>query len=255
MDIVSPLKSDIQSLRLLWKEAFSDTDEYLDIFFDTAFSSERSLCVKDGKTIVAMIYWFECEYNKEPAAYLYAVATKKEFRGRGICRSLMKKTHGELLMRGYKNAFLVPAKCDLYSFYEGMGYTVCSYIDEYEAFSDESSGDTMLLEISSDAYFEKRRKLLPENSVIQEKECKALLEKTCGFYLGNGFIFAYEVYKGELYIKEYLGEKSLIPVILQTIGYEKGYIRTPGGKKSFGMSLSLCGKENPDNVYFGFALD
>ena len=104
-------------------------------------------------------------------------------------------------------------------------------------------------------YFEKRRKLLPENSVIQEKECKAFLEKTCDFYLGNGFIFACEVYKGELYIKEYLGDKTLIPLVLQTMGYRKGYIRTPEGEKSFAMSLSLCGKENPDNVYFGFALD
>ena len=80
MIIKSPEQKDIPQLRQLWRQAFGDTDAFLDIFFSTAFSPERCRCVlADGA--VAALYWFSCQSDGQPLAYLYAVATSQKFRG------------------------------------------------------------------------------------------------------------------------------------------------------------------------------
>ena len=45
MIIKSPETRHIPQLRQLWKEAFGDTDDFLDVFFSVAFAPERSRCV------------------------------------------------------------------------------------------------------------------------------------------------------------------------------------------------------------------
>ena len=62
MIIKQPGKENIPQLRKLWKEAFGDTDAFLDLFFGTAFSKERSLCAVDGDSVAAALYWLDCEY-------------------------------------------------------------------------------------------------------------------------------------------------------------------------------------------------
>ena len=52
-------------MRSLWQEAFGDEDDYLDIFYSTAFSPDRCLCLsKEGK-MQAALYWFDCELRGE----------------------------------------------------------------------------------------------------------------------------------------------------------------------------------------------
>jgi len=108
MIIDLPSASDIPALRALWKEAFGDSDEFLDSFMSTAFSPCRAMCAKDGEKISAMLYWFDCECRGERVAYLYAVATAKGYRNRGICSALMERTHGHLSEKGYTGVLLVP---------------------------------------------------------------------------------------------------------------------------------------------------
>ena len=45
MIIKQPGVEEISQLRQLWKEAFGDTDSFLDIFFSAAFAPERCRCV------------------------------------------------------------------------------------------------------------------------------------------------------------------------------------------------------------------
>ena len=94
----SPGQEQIPLLRCLWKQAFGDTEEYLDAFFGTAFLPERSLCAFDGEVLTGMLFWFDVSCEERKMAYLYAVATAPEYRGRGVCRQLMTRTQ-ELLRR------------------------------------------------------------------------------------------------------------------------------------------------------------
>ena len=57
--IDAAIQSDVPELRSLWSEAFGDEDEFINLFFRTAFDTQRSRCVKvDGK-VKAVLYWFD----------------------------------------------------------------------------------------------------------------------------------------------------------------------------------------------------
>ena len=53
MRIDHPTDAEISGLRQLWKEAFGDTDGFLDAFFSTGFSPERCLYAGEGGTVAA----------------------------------------------------------------------------------------------------------------------------------------------------------------------------------------------------------
>ena len=125
MRIDYPLESQIGDLRSLWKEAFGDTDQFLNSFHDTAFSPDRCRCITIDEQVAAALYWFDCRFDDRPLAYIYAVATAKAFRKQGLCRMLMDNTRQLLSELGYSGIVLVP-EMHLIPMYESMGYRVCS---------------------------------------------------------------------------------------------------------------------------------
>ena len=67
------MKCEISSLRRLWKEAFGDTDEFLDAFFSTGFSPDRCRSITMEGETAAAAYWLPCVCQGQPFAYIYAV--------------------------------------------------------------------------------------------------------------------------------------------------------------------------------------
>ena len=118
MTIDSPKIDQLPQLRALWKEAFGDTDAYLDSFFTLGFSPERCRCMTEDGQVSAALYWFDCSCQGARLAYLYAVATAENRRGVGLCRLLMDNTHAHLKKAGYAGAILVPASASLRQMYE-----------------------------------------------------------------------------------------------------------------------------------------
>lgn len=55
-------------------------------------------------------------------AYIYAVGTDPEYRGRGLAAQLIRETEQYLKECGYQGALLFPAEEGLYAFYERLGY-------------------------------------------------------------------------------------------------------------------------------------
>ncbi len=125
-----PLPSHIPELRQLWKDTFGDSDAFLDMFFETAFSLKRCMCASYSTSVIGALYWFDCRFSGQKIAYIYAVATAKEYRGQGICHALMAHTHEYLKACGYAGAILSPADESLFSFYGKMGYQTCVYTKE-----------------------------------------------------------------------------------------------------------------------------
>ena len=101
MTIKQPAVDHIPALRLLWKEAFGDSDAFLDGFFRTGFDAARCRCTED---VAAALYWFDCTWKGKKLAYVYAVATAEASRCRGLCRMLMEDTHRHLETLGYAGA-------------------------------------------------------------------------------------------------------------------------------------------------------
>lgn len=131
MNIKTPELTDLPALQSLWQEAFGDTLEFINTFFQTAFDCSRCFCAVDKGVITAAIYWFDCEYHNRPVAYLYAIATAKAYQGQGICHKLMAHTHDHLRKTGYVGAVLVPGNAGLFDFYRSMGYDTCCFVKEF----------------------------------------------------------------------------------------------------------------------------
>lgn len=252
MNIDKPREQDRETLYVLWQKTFGDSDKFLESFYRIAYSPDRARCVYDGDKPIAALYWFDCEYDGERLAYLYAVATDKEYRGRGIGTALLEDTHRHLVTLGYSGAVLVPAEPSLFDFYSERGYKVCSEISEARV--APGAEFVTLSRLGSEEYGRLRRALLPVSGIIQEGYNLDFLAEDAEFYSGDGFVLACREVKGELFCIELLGDCSKAPAILYTLGYRRGVFRTPGKGKPFAMFKPLVSSASEPG-YFGLAFD
>lgn len=253
MIIDAPKPAHRYALRALWQEAFGDSDEFLDAFEVTAFSPDRCRCISEGEEILAALYWFDVSLDDRRLAYLYAVATAKAHRGRGLCRLLMENTHAHLAALGYKAALLVPGEPHLFALYQKLGYRICSHVDEFDCTASDSK--TAIREIGAEEYATLRHSLLPINGVLQEKENLAFLAAIASFYAGDGFVLAAEHKGDSLRGLELLGDTEKAPAILAALGCTTGTFRSPGHQKPFAMCYPLGENALPTLLYFGLAFD
>lgn len=243
MRIDYPTEEQLPQLWELWKEAFGDDDGFLDSFFDTAFAPDRCRCVTLEDRVAAALYWFDCRCYDRPIAYLYAVATRKAFRGQGLCRELMANTRQLLASLGYNGILLVPGNEKLFQMYAGMGYAVCSHVREFTC--GRSEIPATLRTIDAEEYARLRRQYLPEGGVLQEGANLSFLAAQCALYAGEGFLYA----EGA----ELLGNADAAPGILSALDKSSGCFRTPGDDQPFAMYLPLTDSSAPK--YFGLAFD
>lgn len=236
--------------RYLWKEAFGDSDAFLDIFSATAYANERTNCIEiDGKTVAAL-YWFDCEYAEKKIAYIYAVATAKAHRGQGLCHRLMEHTHRRLQAQGYAGALLVPGSRELVRLYADMGYEPCTCVGQLAV---NAEGVTDCVPIDKREYATLRRQRLPQGGVIQEGENLDFLERQAKFYRGNDFVLAARKEGEKLVGLELLGNTKTVSAIVGALGCASGEFRVPNGNTPFAMSLFFEEMSKPS--YFGLAFD
>ena len=251
MEIRFPCDTQIPGLRKLWKQTFGDSDAFLDLFFGTAFSPDRSLCALDGDKVAAALYWLDAEWDGKTVAYLYAVATEEAFRGRGLCRRLTEQTHRILQDRGYAGAILVPAEPGLFGMYGKMGYRVCASVGEWET---AAAADKLILtELTKEEYAVQRREMLPVGSVVQEGPVLDVLAGMGRFYAGDDvLLFATRTEDG-LWVPELLGDQTRAGAVVAALGETRGKFRGPGTETEFAMYYPF--DETPAPSYLGFALD
>lgn len=250
MNIKAPDAGQISGLRRLWQEAFGDTDAFLDGFFDAAWSQSRSRCVILDGEVAAALYWFDCQCRGKKIAYLYAVATDRKHRGKGLCRALMGDTHAYLRENGYSGAVLVPAE-GLFAMYESMGYRVCGSVQEFSCKKAEMP--VSLRQIGAEEYARLRKGYLSEGGVVQEGENLAFLSTFAQFYAGEDFLLCGTVQNAAFYCQELLGNIRSAPAILKALGCAEGNFRAPGSEKPFAMYLPFDDALPP--TYFGLAFD
>lgn len=247
----SPTDGQILQLRKLWQLAFGDSDDFLDLFFRTAYSPRRCRCVTAEGQVAAALYWFDTECGGLKFAYIYAVATHPDFRNRGLCRELMEKTHALLAEQGYDGALLMPAEAGLRQMYGKMGYRDCCNVSEV---SCSAGKEIPVRGISKDEYARLRRAFLPQGGVIQEGTNLDYLATYARFYTGEDFLLA-AVSAGEfLQGIEILGNINAAPGILAALGHSHGHFRTPGKAIPFAMFRPLTEDATPPK-YFGLAFD
>lgn len=117
---------DISALYAIWQEAFGDTAETVDLFFDTCFQKKNTLvAVCDGQ-VRSVVYLLRnvLQYGEKSftASYIYAAATEKVYRGKGLMRALLTYAAETESARGTDFLYLVPANTHLFQYYEKCGF-------------------------------------------------------------------------------------------------------------------------------------
>ena len=81
---------DINYLKELYISSFEEKLEAVELFFNRIFEPENCYIAIEKDELIAMLHMLPTKINGRDARYLYAVATKEEFRGMGIMDGLIK---------------------------------------------------------------------------------------------------------------------------------------------------------------------
>ena len=117
-------ETDMPDIYNNWEDSFGDTKEEIAAFF-TALKEEVQVCVvrKEG-VVAAQLCLLPISVGGKEAMYLYAVATNKAYRKKGLCTLLLKKV-ARWLESQNKCGILVPADISLQAFYHKRGFRHC----------------------------------------------------------------------------------------------------------------------------------
>ena len=252
MTVDYPAAGAIAGLRALWKEAFGDSDLFLDAFFARGFSPDRCRCITENGTVLAALYWFEATCKGQRFAYLYAIATAAAHRGKGLFSALLADTKAVLEKAGFDGILLVPENEPLSRMYEKFGFTACTAVDAFSAVAAQEA--VPLREIGPEEFSMLRRQYLPQGAVIQEGETLAFLSSQCRFWAGADFLATGQIYDGKLVCSEFLGSRSAAAGLLRALEVPEGAFRAPGTACPFAWFLPLHG-DCVRPAYFGLALD
>lgn len=236
------------SMKQLWKTVFGDPDSFIDAFFQIAYSPDRCCYTEENGEAICALYWFDCCYEGGKLAYIYAVATHPEHRGKGLATRLLQQTHDLLKAQGYAGAVLKPAT-GLFPFYERLGYVTSGCIRRFHAESGNSP--TALQALSAQEYGLRRRSILPKNAILQEGLTLDFLHFFASFYAADDALVCAS--PEESVIFEYLGNPDSAPGILAALGIQKAEIPTIGNAIPFSMFLPLNCTKTPG--YLGLSLE
>lgn len=114
------------ALRALWQATFHDDDAFLDAFFARYYQRDHVGYTVQSGTLASALYLLPLRLPDHPevrVAYLYALSTCAEWRGRGLMTALLARAERHLRAEGYDAAVLLPATVSLTAFYRRAGYT------------------------------------------------------------------------------------------------------------------------------------
>ena len=116
-------QSEHGNTRPLWEEVFADdTKAFLDYYYYIKARDNEIYVVEEDGQICSMLqlnpYMLKVEASELPSAYIIAVATKEEYRGRGYMGGLLRASLNEMYAKKIPFTFLMPAAEAIYSPYD-----------------------------------------------------------------------------------------------------------------------------------------
>ena len=272
--------ADIPALRALWQLAFGDSDEYIDNFFRTYYRPERMLVLEEDGTPKAMTAWFDTAFvvpgkGEYRSAYLSAVATHPDCRGRGLAGQLLAWADDWFRTQNIPAVTTVPAEPSLHNFFGANGFRECFCHSESRLSPCEDPAPLTLEPVPPQVYTSLRETLLsgtphialPLDAITYQAECSAL--SGGGLYAaetpsGVALVCAEGMADGTLLVKELLGDpdaqRSAAAHLRALLPGFSGLCRMPGAGTSFGMlkwlDEEIAARWNWDTTaYLGLAFD
>lgn len=126
----------------LWKDTFHDSDEYVSLVFDNYFDPDLAAFeIAEGEIVAGLIgvpYNFGNAGASVSGLYLCGLATKPQFRSRGIMTRLLTEINEKARKLGFAFTFLIPADAGLRKYYHDRDYVNAFYrvVDNYTSLHD-----------------------------------------------------------------------------------------------------------------------
>lgn len=137
----------------LWKETFHDSDAYVSLVFNNYFDPELAEYEESGGDIVAGLLGIPYEFGNADrqvkALYLCGLATKPQYRSRGIMTRLLARINEKAREAGFVFTFLIPEDEGLRKYYHDREYVNAFYrvVDNYTSLHDfDHEYESILLE-------------------------------------------------------------------------------------------------------------
>lgn len=270
--------TDEPRLKELWKLAFGDEDAYIDHFFQGYYAPERMLVLEQDGVVQAMTAWFDmplvsAQGQKWESAYLYAVATHPDCRGKGFAGRLLAFADQWLGERGFACVTTVPARPDLHGFFGQNGFEECFALERRQYISRTKIGPAPLVRVGVEEYAQLREEILTNTDhIAYAKEALAYQAGVCAlsggslYRVGERGCACVELSGQEVYVKELLcpphEEECALTAIAQAHPSQHHWVRTPcggqGERLDFAMVKWLVSPPNWDKKtvpYLGLAFD
>ncbi len=236
--------------RALYESAFgSESREFNEALFRFAYPHYLRV-IREGDKPVSMLfsipYPIQIGGALAKARYLYAVATDRAYRGRGLATQLIQQE----IARGLP-VFLRPSSASLFGFYQKAGLLPFSptLTMEGEAQSLPSLG---IESLSPDGYLACREVFLKEPFAVPSADFLSL-----GFLYGGAVCLEgelatlYERQGDMIYFKEWLGNRELAPRVAASLGGARYRLRVSEREgEPFGVGANL-----PQDLTFSIAID
>lgn len=187
----------------LWKNVFGDSEKMINDYLSRF--GKNVLIFREGKSLCGMLSLLPISNGKSVGFYVYAVATDKSFRSRGIASRLIE--YSKELCGNDKFLILTPASESLFGFYKKFGFYEISCIEKYIAGLEVSDEIIPVSEISPTELLIFRKECFKGFSFFEWDIDVLKLMKDCFGYcflaLGNNLGFAVcEVFENMVNIKE-----------------------------------------------------
>ena len=117
---------DAGALKDIWNASFPGDEAFADWFLATVWAADRALLWEDGGRPAAKLHLIPMRLDiagqAVSSAYVYAVATLPECRGRGVAAALLEEAEALEKSRGTALMMLVPQSESLFGYYGRLGY-------------------------------------------------------------------------------------------------------------------------------------
>lgn len=260
----SAQKQDDAALTALWQVCFGDAKSEIEAFWHIA-KPTVFLAKENGRVVSMLCALFspliDSGGKSQTAAYLYALCTAPEYRGRGLCRGLLSFAEKEMKKHA-AYAALVPSEASLFDFYEKLGYRTAFYHKKYRV---AAAGSAKIKRLDIDGYRNLRELQLYGDFLSYDAPLlqwqKHLSEASgAGLYRVETdrciCCAAAEKHGDTLIIKELLPDcPEAAAALAAELHCREAEVRTNEMQQPFGMIKALNPVPAPEQAYLGLAFD
>ena len=127
IEIRTARAADMANEIALWSLVFGDDDAYIMLYYNTCYRPDDAIVLLEDGRLVSMALCppvgLKIPGGKVArGAYIYALATAPEARGKGYARKLLMFAHDHFKRLGMDFSATVPAEESLFCFFQSVGY-------------------------------------------------------------------------------------------------------------------------------------